>query len=101
MQTKPFLAGLDSISVVAKDRVAAYLPTTNVPATDISTVYQVPTKSLHIKEETLCLQSIVVVFDQALYAKAVEIKWKHGIQFNAIVLSVGEFFILFARSWRR
>lgn len=67
-----------------------YLPGINAPATDMSTVYQVLTKSLQIKE-TLRLQSIVVVFDQALYAKATEIKWKHSAQFIAIVLRMGVF----------
>ena len=75
--------------VVAKDSVG-YLSTINAPATDMYTVYQVLTKSLQIKE-TLRLQSIVVVFDQALYAKATEIKWKHSAQFSAIVLRMGVF----------
>ena len=57
---------------VAKDNVG-YLPTINAPVTNMSAAYQVLIKSLHIKE-TLNLQSIVVVFDQALYAKATEIK---------------------------
>ena len=59
--------------VVAKD-IVGYLPALNAPATDMSTVYQVLTKSLQIKE-TLRLQSIVVVFDQALYAKATETQY--------------------------
>ena len=67
-----------------------YLLNINSLATDISTVYQVLTKSRQIKE-TLRLQSIVVVFDQALFVKATEIKWKHSAQFNAIVLRMGVF----------
>ena len=67
-----------------------YLPTINAPATNMSTVYQVLTKSLQIKD-TLNLQSIVVVFDQALYAKATEIKWKHREQFKDLVLRMGVF----------
>ena len=46
-----------------------YLLTIDAAAMSMSTVYQVLTKSLQITE-TLNLQSIVVVFDQALYAKA-------------------------------
>lgn len=53
-----------------------YLPTVNAPATNMSTVFQVLLKSNQIKE-TLRLRSLVLVFDQALYAKAFEIKWKH------------------------
>ena len=75
--------------MVAKNSVG-YLPTINAPATDISTVNQVLTKSLQIKE-ILPLQSIVVMFDQALYDKATEIKWKHSALFNAIVLRIGSF----------
>ena len=92
-QTIPSWTGFNILvrnkHVAAKDSVG-YLPTLNAPATDMSTVYQVLTKSLQIKE-TLRLQSIVVVFDQALYAKATEIKWKHSAQFNAIVLRMGVF----------
>ena len=75
--------------VVARDSLG-YLPTLNAPATDMSAVYQVLTKSLQIKE-TLRLQRIVVVFNLALYAKATKIKWKHSAQFNAIVLIMGVF----------
>ena len=74
---------------VVKDNVG-YLPTINAPATKMSTVYQVLTKSLQIKDN-LNLQSIVVVFDQALYAKATEIKWKHREQFKDLGLRVGVF----------
>jgi len=74
---------------VAKDNVG-YLPTINAPATNMSAVYQVLINSLQIKE-TLSLQSTVVVFDQALYAKATEIKWKHRTQFNDLVLRMGVF----------
>ena len=92
-QTIPSWTGFNILvrneHVVAKDSVG-YLPTINAPATDMSTVYQVLTTSLQIKE-TLSLQSIVVVFDQALYAKATEIKWKHSAHFNDIVLRMGVF----------
>ena len=74
---------------VVKDNVG-YLPTINAPATNMSTVYEVLTKSLQVKD-TLNLQSIVVVFDQALYAKATEIKWKHREQFKDLVLRMGVF----------
>ena len=92
-QTIPSWTGFNILvrnkHVVAIDSVG-YLPTINAPATDMSTVYQVLTKSLQINE-TLRLQSTVVVFDQALYAKATEIKWKHSVQFSAIVLRMGVF----------
>ena len=73
-QTIPSWTGFNILvknkHVVAKGSVS-YLPTLKAPATDMSAAYRVLTKSLQIKE-TLHLQSIVVVFDQALYAKASE-----------------------------
>jgi len=35
------------------------------------------------------------VFDQALYAKATEIKWKHRAQLNDLVLRMGVFHTIF------
>ena len=37
------------------------------------------------------MSRLVVVFEQALYAKAADMKWKHSAQFNAIVLRMGVF----------
>ena len=47
-------------------------------------------RSVKIKD-TLQLKSIVVVLDQALYAKATEIVWKHPDIFKGIILRMGEF----------
>ena len=60
---------------VAKDNVGS--SNNQCPSHEHVSCVPSPHKSLQIKE-TLNLQSIVVVFDQALYAKATEIKWKHG-----------------------
>ena len=60
---------------VRQDSVG-YLPTINAPATNMSTVHEVLMRSVKIKD-TLQLKSIVVVLDQALYAKATEIVWKY------------------------
>ena len=74
---------------VNKDNIG-YLPTIDAPATNMSTVFEVLNQSPKIKD-TLKLQAIVVVFDQALYAKATEIKWKHSEKFESIVLRMGAF----------
>ena len=42
-------------------------------------------------KEVLELKSIVLVFDQALYAKATEIVWKHAHHFSDIVRRMGVF----------
>ena len=87
-QTIPSWTGFNILArnkhVVAKDSVG-YLPTLNAPATDMSTVYQVLTKSLQIKE-TLRLQSIVVVFKRCTPKLR-----KHSAQFSAIGLTMEAF----------
>ncbi|KAK3746969.1 hypothetical protein QZH41_002521 [Actinostola sp. cb2023] len=73
---------------VCQDNIG-YLPTIDAPATNMSTVHEVLVRSLKIKE-VLHLKSIVLVFDQALYAKATEIAWKHD-KFKDIVIRMGMF----------
>lgn len=74
---------------VKKDNTG-YLPTIDAPATNMSTVFEVLNQSLKIKD-TLKLQALVLVFDQALYTKVAEIKWKHTERFRSIVLRMGAF----------
>ncbi len=52
--------------------VVGYLPTINAPATEMNTVFEILNRSELIRKELL-LESIVVVMDQALYAKAAEL----------------------------
>ena len=59
----------DQVSV--SEDVVEYLPTINAPATALTTVFEILNQSEQIRRE-LHLQTIVVVMDQALYAKAVE-----------------------------
>lgn len=70
--------------------IVEYLPTINAPATEMNTVYEIIKQSEVIRKE-LCLQTIVVVMDQALYAKAMEIIWKHQQNFPNILLRMGTF----------
>ena len=73
---------------VVQDTVS-YLPTINAPATEMSTVNEVLTQTVNIMD-TLELKEIVCVFDQALYAKAAEITWKHE-KFKNLILRMGAF----------
>jgi len=66
------------------------LPTINAPATELSTVLGIPNQSEQIRKE-LQLEVIVVVMDQALYAKATEIVWKHYDVFSSVLLRMGAF----------
>ena len=60
---------------VLKDFVG-YLPTIDSPATQMNTVYEVLCKANAIKDN-LNLRSIIVVLDQAIYSKAIEIIGLH------------------------
>mgnify|MGYP001792679984 CR=1 FL=1 len=74
---------------ITKDNIG-YLPTINAPATYMATVHEVLVQSLKIKNQ-LQLKSVILVFDQALYAKATEIQWKHDQRFKDIILRMGVF----------
>ena len=75
--------------VTVMQGTVGYLPTINAPATEMSTVKEVLEQTLRIMQ-SLQLQNIVCVLDQALYAKAAEIVWKHE-KFKNIVIRMGVF----------
>ena len=75
--------------VEVSQNVIGYMPTINAPATQMSTVFEILNQILKIIE-VLGLQEISCVLDQALYAKAAEIIWKHD-KFQPIVLRMGAF----------
>ena len=74
---------------VLKDNVG-YLPTIDAPAASMATIHEILLQALKMKD-ALKLSALVIVFDQALYAKAAEVQWKHSIQFQSIVLRHGAF----------
>ena len=74
---------------ILKDSVG-YLPTIDSPATAMNIVHEILCKALETKN-ALGLDSVVVVFDQAIYAKAVEIMWKHDTTFKSILPRLGTF----------
>ena len=78
----------DDVTVV-QDTIS-YLPTINAPATKMSTVNEELNQTCSITE-ALQLDKIVCVFDQALYAKAAEIVWKHD-KFKNITIRIGLFY---------
>ena len=90
------VSGLTGFNISVRNKVevrqdsVGYLPTINAPATNMSTVHEVLVRSVKIKD-TLQLKSIVVVLDQALYAKATEIVWKYPDMFKGIILRMGAF----------
>ena len=74
---------------VAQDMIG-YLPTINAPATEMCTVYEILNQVLKILKK-LDLNEITCVFDQVLYAKAVEIIWKDTEKFHPIIPRMGVF----------
>ena len=68
----------------------AYLPTINAPATELSTVNEILRQSEDVRKR-LYLDQIVVVLDQALYAKACEVAWKNRELYEKIILRLGTF----------
>ena len=74
---------------VSQDNIG-YLQTIDAPASNMSTVFEVLSQSLKIKD-SLRLNAIVVVFDPAIYAKAMEIKWKQSEHFEDVIVRMGAF----------
>ena len=70
-----------------------YLDSINNPATEIGTVYVMLKRCDNIRRK-LNLSSIVCVLDQAMYAKACEVKFKKKEEFLNVVLSLGTFHTL-------
>ena len=67
---------------VLKDNVG-YLLTTDAPATSMATIHKILLQALKMKD-ALKLSALVVVFDQAMYAKAAEVQWKHSVHFKVL-----------------
>ena len=76
--------------VQVSEDVVGYLPTINAPATELNTVFEILKQSELIRRN-LFLDTIVVVLDQALFAKAAEIVWKQKHNFSHILLRMGTF----------
>ncbi|XP_067300890.1 uncharacterized protein [Pseudorasbora parva] len=67
-----------------------YLPVIDASPTDLDTVHTILTRSIEIADK-LELNEIVLVMDQAIYAKAQEIRWMNTTFMERLVLRMGEF----------
>ena len=67
-----------------------YLPVIEASPTEMSTVNTILKRSVQIAEQ-LELDHIVLVFDQAIYAKAQQIRWKNDDFAKRLVIRLGEF----------
>ena len=73
--------------------IIGYLPVINNPATDLATVNEMLKRSLSISQR-LDVPEIVLVFDEAIYAKAQMIRWKEDEFIKRTVIRLGEFHTL-------
>ena len=69
-----------------------YMPVIPASPTELSTVYTMLHRSMSTADR-FGQHSVVIVFDQAIYAKALEIIWKHQADFERVVLRMGAFHI--------
>ena len=101
LETHPLLLipGWTGFNIKVRDRVVvvestiSYLDTIDSPATDLKTAYEVLSRGCEIKNR-LQLSAVFCVFDQAFYAKAMEVYWKHKELFDGIVIMMGGFHLL-------
>ncbi|XDV11366.1 hypothetical protein PO909_000329 [Leuciscus waleckii] len=67
-----------------------YLPVVEASPTEMTTVNTILTRSVEIADR-LELESIVTVYDQAIYAKAQQIRWKDQNLMQRFIPRLGEF----------
>lgn len=67
-----------------------YLPVIDAPVTDMSTINTLLRHSVSICQR-LQVPEIVLVFDEAIYAKAQMIRWKHDEFKKRLVIRLGDF----------
>ena len=72
--------------------VVGYCQLIDASPTELSTVYTLLKKSVEMAIQ-MGLDDTVVVLDQAIYAKALEVIWKQKEEFRSIVLRMGSFHI--------
>ncbi|XP_071847519.1 uncharacterized protein [Apostichopus japonicus] len=70
--------------------IIGYLPVIDASPTEMDTIETILCRSLEIAN-ALHLQTIVTVFDQAIYAKAQQIRWKSGPYSSRIIVRLGAF----------
>lgn len=67
-----------------------YLPTINAPATEMATASEILNQAKQIMNQ-LKITKVVLVFDQALFAKVAEVLWKQPMIYQGIIMRLGTF----------
>ena len=75
---------------IPKKSLIGYLPVIDASPTEMDTVETILCRSLEIANN-LNLKEIVVVFDQAIYAKAQQIRWNNEVYKRSIIIRLGAF----------
>ena len=78
------------VCLVSGKSTIAYLPVIDANPTEMDTVQTILTRSLSYADE-LHQDAVVVVFDQALYAKAQQIRWRDDNFKKRLVVRLGMF----------
>ena len=81
------------MSEIPPKSVVGYCQLIDASPTDLSTVYTLLKKSVEMAAQ-LGIHDTVVVVDQAIYAKALEVVWKQKEEFRSVVLRMGSFHII-------
>jgi len=95
-QTVPGWSGFNAVASDQKippKSAVGYCQLIDASPTELSTVYTLLKNSLEMATQ-LGLDDTVVVLDQAIYAKAIEVVWKQKEEFKSIVLRMGSFHIM-------
>ena len=84
-------------NVLVESKIS-YLDTIDSPATDLRTAYEVLCRSAEIRTR-LSLSAVICVFDQAFYAKAMEVYWKNKDKFQNVFLMFRWIPLTFDATW--
>lgn len=77
-------------SDVPRECCVGYCPVIEASPTELPTVYTLLRRSLQMADQ-LIQHDVVVVLDQAIYAKALEVIWQNQEQFRRLVVRLGSF----------
>lgn len=72
-----------------------YLPIINAPASEYSTINAILLRSTEIANK-VGVSYVCLVFDEAIYAKVQQIRWKHDAYLNRFIVRLGEFHMAMA-----
>ena len=75
----------------------SYLPIIDNPITEWSTINEILCKSVKIADE-LGLQQVVLVADEAVYAKLQQLRWKSDLYATRCIVRLGEFHAIMSYS---